>query len=1364
MPNVSPAPAAGLPAQTDLFAATAPPSVPPPSAPPPCILRGPARPDLLRHETLGDLLAATARRRPRHPALIWGQRTVTYAELESDSQAIARSLAAQGAAPGKIIGLFLPRGADLLIAQAAITHSTAAWLPFDAETPLDRVKTCLDSAGALGLLTTRDWLPRLAGLPVPVWAVEDLREDPPLATIPPPQGTPDDPAYVIYTSGSTGVPKGIVLSHRSICHFLRSENEILGVRETDRVYQGFSVAFDMSFEEIWIAYLVGATLWIAPPALVGDAEALAAALNHEYITVLHAVPTLMGLIDDPLPKIRLINLGGEACPDVLAQRFLAPGRTVYNTYGPTETAVSATSALLQPGEPVTIGRPLPNYGLLVIDADGRPVPAGETGELCIFGPGLALGYLNRPELTADRFVHNPLALNPAEARMYRTGDLGRIDPGGPDGLGGLVHCLGRVDNQVKLRGFRVELDEITAALSAQPGVAAAAAVIRRFGETDQIVAFLIPAGEPPLQLPALRAALAARLPAYMLPAHFELVPSLPRLASGKINLGVLREVLLQTNVPAAAPAVQPQTPEEAVLYDALKKMFPAAALRPDASFFSDLGGHSLLAAKLVSTLRADARYTGLSVQDVYRERTLAGLALALERVRHQKAAAAPLQERAPVPAARHFWCGLAQAVIIPGFVLLHMADWLAPFFVYHYYTGDDGDSIPLAVLRALGAFVAAQLANFAIAILGKRLLTGRLQPGAYPLWGRTYFRWWLAGKFTELPDVYLLAATPWMPLYLRALGARIGKNVLIDTVSVAAPELLTVAAGATVGAFVNLENARVEGGRLHLGHIHLGHQAVVDSYAVLENDTVVGTGARLRGQSALSAGGAIPAGAVWEGAPARATGQTAPELPPRQVVGRLRHALQAAVFAVTAMGVSVLFFLPTFPAFMLIDWIDAHTWDVFDSEPGPLPAFGLFFLLAIPASALLVGLTMLVTAGLRRLLPRQRAGRFSVYSFAYWHKKLMTLILDMSLRVLHGLYASVYASLWLRLLGARVGRNAEISTAEGMVPELLSLGADSFIADGAMLGDEELSGGWMSLQPTAVGSRSFIGNGAYVPDGTVVPDDVLIGVQTKVPANDQMQSGQTWIGSPAMLLPARETHAGFPESLTFRPTFWRRIARGIFEGLRIVLPLAFIIATGYLIVVLVMPLAADNGWGWQVALALALAGCLFGLASFLLVVVLKWLLLGRYKPRAVPMWTPFVWTSEAITNLYESLAVPNFLDLLRGTPMLPWALALLGAHCGKQVWLNTTDLTEFDCVTLGDGAELNAWSGPQTHLFEDRVMKIGRVVIGARVTVGTRSTILYDTHVGDDARLGPLTLVAKGERLPPATAWTGSPAAPVSQP
>jgi non-ribosomal peptide synthetase-like protein len=180
-------------------------------------------------------------------------------------------------------------------------------------------------------------------------------------------------------------------------------------------------------------------------------------------------------------------------------------------------------------------------------------------------------------------------------------------------------------------------------------------------------------------------------------------------------------------------------------------------------------------------------------------------------------------------------------------------------------------------------------------------------------------------------------------------------------------------------------------------------------------------------------------------------------------------------------------------------------------------------------------------------------------------------------------------------------------------------------------------------------------------------------------------------------------------------------------------------------------------------MALSVAGCLYGLASFLLVVALKWILVGRYRPCARAMWTPFVWTSEAVTNLYESLAVPNFLDILRGTPMLPWALRMLGAKIGKGVYLNTTDLTEFDCVQIGDEAELNAWCGPQTHLFEDRVMKIGLVEIGAQTTIGTRTTILYDTHVGDRVQLGPLTLVAKGERLPAATRWEGSPAAPVDE-
>ena len=1322
------------------------------------MLRGPHRPDLLRDETLPAIFAATAARCPARVALLSGERIVTYGELHAAGRTIASALARRGATAGKIIGLLLPRGADLLIAQLGIAQSGAAWLPFDADTPVERVRTCLHSAGAHGLVTARACLSRFADLPAPVWAAEDLLAEKTSAV--PPLPRPDDPAYVIYTSGSTGTPKGIVISHRSICHLLRSENALLGVREDDRVYQGFSAAFDMSFEEIWISYLVGATVWVAPADIVTDPEALAAALARERITVLHAVPTLLALVAELPPHLRLLNLGGEACPDALAQRLAGkvPGRIVFNSYGPTETSVTASLVELKPGEPVTIGTPLPNYGMLVVDEQRRPLPAGEVGELCIFGPGLATGYLALPELTAQRFVANPLAVNAAEARMYLTGDLARIEPGGP------VHCLGRADHQVKIRGFRVEPDEIAAALQAQPGVAAAAVVMRPLAGHDELIGFVVATSGTRLETAALRHALITRLPRYMVPAHVQLMTELPRLTSGKVDLRALRSLPLDLAAPVGDEASAPRNADEAALFAALEKTLPGRVLRPDADFFDDLGGHSLLVARLVSLLRQTPAFAALSVQDVYRERRLDAIATVMARLRqNQNSSRPPPLTRAPVPASRRWLCGFAQAVVLPFFVTLNIADWLAPFFVYHFFTGDSGDSIPRAVAYSLGTFALARLANVAIAILGKRLIAGRLTAGRYPLWGVTYFRWWLACRFAELPDVYLLASTPWMTLYLRALGARIGRDVMIDSITIGAPELLTVEDGASLGTFVNLENARVEAGELILGPVVLRREASVESYAVLENDTEVGAHAQLCGQSALGAGEKIPAGEIWDGAPARKTNRTATPLPPRPAVGFAQRWALAALFALTAIVVSVLFFLPTFPTFLLIDWLDAHTLDIFETQAGPVATFAWIFLLALPAGALFVGVTMLVTAGLRHLMPRQTAGIFPVASVAFWRKKFMGQILDGSLHELHGLYASVFVPMWLRFLGVKVGRDTEVSTAEGIVPELLELGDDCFIADGAMLGDEEQRGGWMILQPTSIGHRSFVGNGAYVPDGARVPDDVLIGVQTRAPANAQLAPGQTWMGSPPILLPAREQLTGFPASLTFRPSAPRRVGRAIVEALRIVLPLALAIASGYSIVQLVLPLAQANGWGLRVVAALAAAGCLYGLASFLFVVAAKWIFVGRYRPRAAPMWTPFVWLSEAVTNLYESLAVANLLNGLRGTPMLPFALRLLGARIGRGVFLNTADLTEFDCVRIGDEAELNAWCGPQTHLFEDRVMKIGLVDIGARVTVGARSTILYDTTVGDGARLGPLTLVAKGERLPPATRWTGSPASPVAE-
>ncbi len=1312
-------------------------------------LSGPDLPELIRPEALADLFEATARRIPDKTALIFGDIEFSYGELDRLADSAARALAADGVGAGDLIGLWLPRGIDLLVAQLAIAKTGAGWLPFDADTPAERVRTCLDDAQAKGLVSdtelTRNITPPIAHL----WSIDTLQATPaPAFQRPPPKA--DDPAYVIYTSGSTGKPKGIRIDQGAICHFLRSENSRLGIREDDRVYQGFSVAFDMSFEEIWISYLVGATLWIAPKELTTDPERLPLAIDENGISVLHVVPTLLALFDHELPRVRLINLGGEACPEALVERW-AKNRQLFNTYGPTEATVSASLAELKAGERVTIGEPLPNYGLLVIDPQIenslRLLPKGETGELCITGPGIAAGYLGRPELTAEKFLANPFAQGANDTRLYRTGDLARIDDHDR------VQCLGRTDDQVKIRGFRVELGEIEATLCRQPGVGTAAVLLRNDDGMERLIAYIVADDAAP-SAQELRHRLGEALPSYMVPAQIEQLAEMPRLISGKIDRHALRALPLSPPV-ADGAADAPKTPEEIALFAALNRLFPGQPIRRDADFFNDLGGHSLFAARLASMLRADPRFAGCTVRDIYQHRRVGRIA---EHLTASETQAAMVPAWTPPPAWKRWLCGAAQAAAIPPLVVLRMLQWLAPFFTYHYFTGDPGDSIARAIAKSLGVFLLATLAGFVVAIVGKWLLAGRLRAGRYPLWGVTYFRWWLADRLIEAAPVYMLSGSPLLVWWLRSLGARIGRETNIGSVTLRAPDLLTIASGASIGNAVNLENARVEHGFLLLGDIRIGQDAYVGSYAVLEGNTRIEDQGHLDGQSALRDGACIPAGRQWRGSPARDVCAHQKSLPPRPSVGKGRLLGERLFFIFGAALAATLFFIPVFPSFMLVDWLDTDSPAWGNGVSGQLVKY---FVFAFPATAVLILCTALLSAGLRwGLLPRLKEGIWPVHSWPFLSRWMVNQIQEASLNVLHGVYATVYAPFWYRLLGAKVGRDAEISTAQGLVPDLLTLGDETFIADAVMLGDEEVDGGWMRMRPTTISRRSFVGNGAFIPDGTRLPENVLIGVHTRAPDNGDMQSGDTWLGSPAIHLPAREQTAGFPESLTFRPSPLRRFGRALIEAFRIVTPHALVIAVGYTIVLDLMPWAEAGGWQ-AVIWPLMLAGLGYGLGSFIFVALLKWLLIFRYQQRAQPMWTLFVWLSEGITNLYEGVAVPNFMRYLRGTPWLPLAFSLLGCRIGRGVYLDTTDITEFDCVHIGNHSELNALCCPQTHLFEDRVMKIDHVRIGERVCLGPRSSVLYSASVGDNTLLGPLTLVMKGESLPANTRWHGCPAAPV---
>ncbi len=323
-------------------------------------LRGLTDLSFLRNETLDEIFAATVAKSPKQIAMIEGERKLSYAQVDQSATAIARGLVAQGVGPGDVVGLYLPRGADLLVAQIAIAKTGAAWLPFDSETPRDRISVCLSNAKARGLLTTEEFAKRLPDLQFQVWPITGPIAKPGKAKLVDPRTrghSAQSIAYMIYTSGSTGVPKGIAITHQNICHYLRASNSMFGITNTDVMFQGCSVAFDLSMEEIWIPLMVGATLWVVNGETLADTEALPGLMRKAGVTAIDTVPTLLALLMGDVPTLRTVIVGGEACPPSLVARFATGGRRLFNSYGPTETTVVATVAELEPGFDVTFLQP-----------------------------------------------------------------------------------------------------------------------------------------------------------------------------------------------------------------------------------------------------------------------------------------------------------------------------------------------------------------------------------------------------------------------------------------------------------------------------------------------------------------------------------------------------------------------------------------------------------------------------------------------------------------------------------------------------------------------------------------------------------------------------------------------------------------------------------------------------------------------------------------------------------------------------------------------------------------------------------------------------------------------------------------------
>ncbi|MGC2332315.1 MAG: amino acid adenylation domain-containing protein [Candidatus Acidiferrales bacterium] len=577
--------------------------------------------DFPRRARVYDLVNDHVTRNPERIAVSFEGTELTYRELNQRANRLANRLRALNVAPDTLVGVCLERSPDIPVAILAVLKAGGAYVPIDPRYPRDRIAYMLEDSGASVLITKQSLL---SGLPSNVPSVISLDEHgQALLTESDRQPetnstTPENLAYVIYTSGSTGKPKGVEVTHRSVVNFLTSMRREPGLSESDRLLAVTTLCFDIAGLEFYLPLTSGACVVIAPQAALTDGTRIAQLLRDARITVMQATPVTWRLLLDcgwrAAPGFKAL-CGGEALPRELADRLLGAGAEVWNLYGPTETTIWSTIYRVEAQQgSVPIGKPIRNTQIYILDEHRNLVPRGVPGEIYIAGDGLARGYLHRPELTAERFVQDPFD---PDGKMYRTGDLGRWLPDGN------LECAGRLDHQIKLRGFRIDLGEIETALEKLPLVRQAVVIVREDTPNDQrLTAYVSLYEREGTNSRTLRTALASGLPEYMLPSQWVFLNEFPLTPNRKVDR---RALPAPENEEAPATLSAPPTAESEVRVAAIwQELLKHKNIGVNDNFF-DLGGHSLLVVQLQNRLRKQLDCE-ISLVELFQRTTVSSIA------------------------------------------------------------------------------------------------------------------------------------------------------------------------------------------------------------------------------------------------------------------------------------------------------------------------------------------------------------------------------------------------------------------------------------------------------------------------------------------------------------------------------------------------------------------------------------------------------------------------------------------------------------------------------------------------------------------------------------------------------------------
>jgi len=1309
-------------------------------------------------ERLNDLFERRCDELGDAEAVVTDAATYSFRDLDDRANQTAHYLLGRGLKSGDRIGLVFDKTFDTYVALLAVLKINAAYVPLDAGFPNDRIAFICGDAGVKTILSLSIFGAKLDAIGLPkifldAAAAEIDREPTARPTDAERRAPLDQLAFLIYTSGTSGTPKGVAIEHASICNFVRVAAEVYGMRPGDRCYQGMTIAFDFSVEELWVPLLAGAALVPGKPGTSLVGSDLADYLEAKRVTVMCCVPTLLGTIERDLPDLRILLVSGEACPQNLVTRWQKPGRIMLNAYGPTEATVTCTLTELYPNKPVTIGGPLPTYSIVILAEDkDEALARGAMGEIAVAGVGLAAGYLNRADLTQKKFILDfvHIANNPS-GRIYRTGDLGRINDNGE------VEFHGRIDTQVKLRGYRIELAEIEAVLEEMPQISQAVVNVYESepGAPELVAYYTRKHGlqEPPASEVAEK--LRKRLPPYMVPAYLERLDNIPMTTSHKADRKALPPPQGQRLAAGSGNFVAARTPTEETLVQALGEVMKIDRISVADNFFQDLGAHSLLMARFAAAIRARLGVPAVSMRDIYLNPTIEKLAQRLAEM-PEEAPPQPRSEPSRIPTnLEYYGCGFLQLLTYVGGGALGI--WLGVIALEWVYAG--GAGLGELYLRALAVTAAGFVVLTAAPILLKWLLIGRWKEETFPIWSLRYFRFWLVKTLVQNNPMAAFIGTPLYNVYLRLLGAKIGRGAVISARIVPpCTDLISIGDNAVLRTGCVMLGYKAQSNYIHTGPVSIGNNASVGEGTVLDIRSAMEDDTQLGHASSLQAGQRVPRGKHYHGSPAQETLANY-----FAVEGRRCSPLRRAAFSLYLLTALLAFaplafvlarvvyaYLHDFTGAMHLD--DAASWPILTAQL--MLASLVIYFVSVPLG---LGFIYLAPRFLQLFLRKDRTYvLFGFHDIVYRSIKAITNSRFYSFL----LGDSALVVTYLRLVGYRLENVIQSGSNFGQTqahdnPFLCEIGSGTMVSDGLTMINATTSSTSFVLRDVRIGAHNYFGNNVFYPSTGRTGENCLFATKAMVPVDGPIRENIGLLGSPSFEIPRaveRDKNVALAVSDEVRA---QQLRAKLHHNL---ITMLFYLLRNWVFVFVVLSssfLAVRFFPNYHVAGALVAAALvsLFGIAWFCFI-ERAGLGFGRLTPKVVSIYDEYFWRHER----YWKLCPPPMIRLFKGTPFKNVISRLLGMKVGRKVFDDGGLFCDKSLIEIGDYTNLNEGSLMQGHSLEEGVFKSDYIRIGSGCTLGVGAFIHYGITMGDNAALDPDSFLMKGEVVAADATWRGNPA------